>query len=229
MINFQTARKLYAVSKEDFGLWVIAFVATSVLGVTWGIAVSIAASVILLVKFQARPATRILGKLPNTSVYVDVKQFPQAVELDGIKIFSFEACLHFVNKDHFEAKIKKMESRAKTPIDAVIIDCASVNKIDFTCMKMLVRLATRYKAMNIKLLFANWTGMSTMDKIIEGMELYKEIDEGNFFLTIDGAVDCAVEGRDTKRENSEDTEDEEQGNGECEREMVNKVESDNRL
>jgi SulP family sulfate permease len=213
MINFQTAKKLYHVSSPDFGLWCVAFIATAILGVTWGIAVSILSSVMLLLKVAAKPAARILGRLPmsenpsNSShidFWVDVKQFPQALELDGIKIFSFEtSSLCFVNKDEFESKLKKMEfrhSQQGVNLDVVILDCSSITQIDYTSSRMLIRLNARYQSQGIKLLFANWTGLSTCNKILEGMELYHEIGDGSFYLNIVGAVGGGVEYQRLKRE-----------------------------
>ena len=117
----------------------------SLLGVTYGIGLSILASILLLVKMQAKPATRILGVLGGAEglnekygcVVLDVKNFDAAMEIEGIKIFKFEADLHFANKDHFEEKLKKMQSRSQwNRLHTVIIDCSSINTIDLTCVKV---------------------------------------------------------------------------------------------
>jgi sulfate permease, SulP family len=192
MITFQTARRLFTVSKVDFTLWCIAFVFTSLLGVTGGIVISIVMSMLLLIKYQARPAARVLGVLKGTSDFcVDIKQFPDAQEIEGVKIFEFTAPLHFANKDHFEAKIKKMEVRSQWKnLHVVVIDCSSVTGIDITCIKMLERLQARYTAMNVELIFANWRGRD-MRTLIDASGLYDTIDSKKFFLDMRSALQYA--------------------------------------
>mmetsp|Transcript_18188 Transcript_18188/g.37090 ORF Transcript_18188/g.37090 Transcript_18188/m.37090 type:complete len:790 (-) Transcript_18188:41-2410(-) len=201
MMNFGTAKKLYSVSKQEWGLWMISFVSTSLLGVTYGIGLSILASILLLVKMQAKPATRILGVLGGAEglndkygcVVLDVKNFDAAMEIEGIKIFKFEADLHFANKDHFEEKLKKMQSRSQwNRLHTVIIDCSSINTIDLTCVKMLERLHKNLKLKNTKMLFANWKAQS-MRRVLDGSGFYETIGEENFFLKMRGALDMAID------------------------------------
>ncbi|GMH62953.1 hypothetical protein TL16_g03592 [Triparma laevis f. inornata] len=212
MIKIATARKLYYVSKQEWTLWMISFVSTTLLGVTYGILISIVASLGLLVKFQARPATRVMGLLGGegglTSKYgtvcLDIKEFAAAKELYGIKIFKFEADLHFANKDWFDQKIRKMDERCQWDrLYAVIIDCSAINTIDLTCVKLLERIHRRYQEKNVKLLFANWKAQS-MQKVFEGSGLYETIGEDNFFLKMRGALEVGL-ARARKRQYEEES------------------------
>ncbi|GMH49439.1 hypothetical protein TrVE_jg4485 [Triparma verrucosa] len=212
MINIATARKLYKVSKQEWTLWMISFVSTTLLGVTYGILISIVASLGLLVKFQARPATRVMGLLGGegglTSKYgtvcLDVKEFSAARELYGIKIFKFEADLHFANKDWFDQKLRKMDERCQWDrLYAVIIDCSAINTIDLTCVKLLERIHRRYQEKNVKLLFANWKAQS-MQKVFESSGLYETIGEENFFLKMRGALEVGL-ARARKRQYEEES------------------------
>jgi len=170
----------------------VAFVFTSLLGVTWGIVISIITSMLLLIKYQARPAAKVLGVLRGTTdMCVDVKQFTDAHELEGIKIFQFQAPLHFANKDHFEAKIRKMEGRCQwNSLNVVIVDCASINNIDITCIKMLERLQKRYASMKIDLIFANWRGRDMRD-LLDRSGFYDMIDPSKFYLDMAPALEYA--------------------------------------
>jgi SulP family sulfate permease len=129
MINIQTGRLLYKVNKTDFTLFMVSFLCTAFLGVTYGIACSIVAAILVLVKAQARPPTKILGRLGYTAFYENVKTFPNALETPGVKIFRIDASLTFANKDFVEEKLKKMERRAilNDPEDFkfLVFDCTS--------------------------------------------------------------------------------------------------------
>lgn len=56
----------------------------------------------------SRPANSILGRLPETREYRNVKRFPMAKEIPGIRIFRFDSSLHFANKDYFENRLKAL-------------------------------------------------------------------------------------------------------------------------
>lgn len=73
-----------------------------------GLIASVGLSLLWLISKNARPHTAILGRLPNSIVYRDVKRFPMAEEIKGIKIFRFDASLNFSNADYFESKISRL-------------------------------------------------------------------------------------------------------------------------
>ncbi|CAM9481878.1 unnamed protein product, partial [Discosporangium mesarthrocarpum] len=108
MINFQEARRLYHLNKPDFMLWMVSFWVTTLGGAIVGIAVSVIVSLVYLLVQTSRPANSILGRLPGTRDYRNIKRFPMAKEIPGIRIFRFDSSLHFANKDFFEARLKAL-------------------------------------------------------------------------------------------------------------------------
>ena len=105
----------------------------------------------------------------------------------------FEADLHFANKNHFEDKLKKMQSRSQWKrLHTIIIDCSAINTIDLTCVKMLEKLNKNLKLRGCKVLFANWKAQS-MRRVLEGSGFYETIGEENFFLKMRGALDMAID------------------------------------
>lgn len=69
-------------------------------------------SLLYLLLQTSRPANSILGRLPETREYRNVKRFPMAKEIPGIRIFRFDSSLHFANKDYFENRLKALVSAA---------------------------------------------------------------------------------------------------------------------
>jgi MFS superfamily sulfate permease-like transporter len=227
MINIATMRKLWRVSKPDWALFMVAFVGTGLLNVTYGIGVSIGAAVVYLVKLQMAPSSQTLGVIrdggsnggsndddDDVRVYVDVKRFPTAVEVPGVKIFRFNSSLNFANKSHFEIKLQKVVDNASDRVYVVVVDCSSVTEIDFTCVKMLRRVILSYgKDRGIRIVFGNWPA-DRMRTMLVGMEFFDATDDGgggdgdggghshgsvdgsgvyedNFFVRIDDAVIAA--------------------------------------
>jgi sulfate transporter 4 len=69
-------------------------------GVDVGIGVSVGLSLLFVLYETAYPHTARLGRLKESSVYRNVKQYPEAQEYDGIVIMRFDAPLYFANSEY---------------------------------------------------------------------------------------------------------------------------------
>jgi hypothetical protein len=61
--------------------------------------------VVLLIRQTARPPTARLGQIPGTTIYRNIRRFPNAREIPGVIIWRFDAPLSFTNKDYFKELI----------------------------------------------------------------------------------------------------------------------------
>ena len=195
MFDIKPALFLWKVSKVEWSQWMIAFLATAILGVTWGILASIIFSVLLLLRSSAQPSTAVLGAVAGTDLFLSIKMYEQAKELPGIKIFRFDSALNFANREHFERQLAKMEIQNVNDlvkIYAVIIDCASVTSVDTSALKVVERIATKYEERNILLLFANWRGVNTSGgRVMKGLKFANVVGESHFFCFVSDAVEFA--------------------------------------
>jgi MFS superfamily sulfate permease-like transporter len=69
-------------------------------GVDIGIGVATGLSLLFVLYETAYPHTAVLGRLSESSVYRNVKQYPDAQEFDGIVIMRFDAPLYFANSEY---------------------------------------------------------------------------------------------------------------------------------
>mmetsp|Transcript_28564 Transcript_28564/g.47552 ORF Transcript_28564/g.47552 Transcript_28564/m.47552 type:complete len:94 (+) Transcript_28564:2-283(+) len=76
MFDYNEAIYLFKVHKFDFSVWIVAFLGTLFLGVEFGLAIAVAVSVIIVVYESVYPHTAVLGRLPGTSLYRNIKQYP---------------------------------------------------------------------------------------------------------------------------------------------------------
>lgn len=96
-------------------------------------------SLLYLLMQTSRPANSILGRLPQTREYRNVRRFPMAKEIPGIRIFRFDSSLHFANKDYFENRLKALVRAA---------ECGAVRWIGilfFVCLSCIVSLEIFWK------------------------------------------------------------------------------------
>lgn len=91
MLQYQRAVFLFRICKDEFVMWMVAFLATVLLDVMMGTFISIAFSILVILKRQASPHFAVLGKMPGVEEYRDVALFEQAQEIPGIKVWSHTA------------------------------------------------------------------------------------------------------------------------------------------
>ena len=92
-------KRLWALSKPDCLVWVTTFVTCLAFGVKVGIGCGVIASIGATLKTSLRPYHALLGRLPNTEIYRDVRRYPDAVQDPGVIIFRFDGPIVFANRD----------------------------------------------------------------------------------------------------------------------------------
>ncbi|CAL8126159.1 unnamed protein product [Prunus armeniaca] len=69
-----------------------------------GLVLAVAISVIKVVLFVARPRTFVQGNLPNSMVYRNVEQYPNASNVPGILILEIDAPIYFANANYLRER-----------------------------------------------------------------------------------------------------------------------------
>lgn len=83
---------LLQVRKLDWLVWMTSCISTMVLGVETGLAISIGLALLIVIYESAFPHTALLGRVGNTTIYRNVKQFPNSqVKLERRQQRSAEA------------------------------------------------------------------------------------------------------------------------------------------
>jgi sulfate transporter 4 len=88
---------LWKVHKLDCFTWLVSFLCTVLLGVQIGLLSAVICSILITLYESAYPHTAVLGRLPGTTVYRDVKQYPDAEQHRGILVCRIDAPLYFAN------------------------------------------------------------------------------------------------------------------------------------
>ncbi|KAK9843672.1 hypothetical protein WJX81_001934 [Elliptochloris bilobata] len=167
LFNYSEAIFLWKVNRHDFikfdfVVFIVAAVAVMFAGVEIGLAISIGLSVLIALWKSAFPHTAVLGQLPDTTVYRNVKQYPEATEVDGLLLLRIDAPLYFANINPVREALHKYEQRALrdadvrgVPIRFIAIDLSPVTDIDASAVHFLKDWITDHKARGIQPVFAN--------------------------------------------------------------------------
>ncbi|XP_036358676.1 sulfate transporter isoform X1 [Octopus sinensis] len=209
--QFTELHRLWWISKIDFGVWLVSFLGTVILDVDYGLAVGVIFSLLTVLARSSRPYSCLLGQLPNTDIYRDVSVYPSAVQINGVKIFRFEASLYFANAENFKHRIYEMTAvnprKLKTKIQnikkedsandtgnsnynidltTVIIDASSWSYIDTVGVKTISQVFTEYERIGVKVLLAQCKS-AIREMFVKG-HLYESVTENSLFVTVHDAV-----------------------------------------
>jgi sulfate transporter 4 len=173
LVDYPEAIYLWKVHKFDLGVWVIAFVGTLFLGVEIGLAISVCISLLLIIYESAFPHTAVLGRLPGSTVYRNIKQYPLAERYDGIVIVRIDAPIYFANTDNIRSKLLKYEEVAEEELAGkgggdvkfIILELSPVSYIDSSALHILQVMVGDYKARGIQIILTN-PSVSVMEALV---------------------------------------------------------------
>lgn len=99
--------RFWSLSKIDFSIWFVSFVATFIWGVSEGLAISISYALLTTVFRTQWPRWHYLSNLIATNDFRDSERYLHTTNHPGVCIFRFDSPLLFTNVDRFKANIRK--------------------------------------------------------------------------------------------------------------------------
>uniref|UniRef100_A0A8C9MM40 Solute carrier family 26 member 6 n=1 Tax=Serinus canaria TaxID=9135 RepID=A0A8C9MM40_SERCA len=105
--QFKDLRTLWKSNKVDLLVWVVTFIATLMLNLDIGLAVSVAFGLLTVIFRSQLPHYSILGRISDTDVYRDVVEYEMAQEVPGVKIFRSSSTIYFANVELYAEALKK--------------------------------------------------------------------------------------------------------------------------
>ncbi|XP_039998602.1 prestin [Xiphias gladius] len=105
--QFRDIPTLWRTSKIELAIWLVAFVASVLLGLDYGLLVAIAFTILTVIYRTQSPKNAVLGHVPGTGLYCDVDEYEEAAECEGIKIFHSNSSIYFANSDLYVNALKK--------------------------------------------------------------------------------------------------------------------------
>lgn len=105
--QFADIRSLWKSNRMDLLIWLVTFVATILLNLDIGLAVSVVFSLLLVVVRTQLPRYSVLGQVPDTDIYQDVVEYSEAREVPGVKVFRSSATMFFANAELYSDALKQ--------------------------------------------------------------------------------------------------------------------------
>lgn len=149
-----TIRRVFNFSVIEGCVALIALIGVLTFGVIDGIGLGVVLSIFLLLEGASHPGTAVLGKIPGSDTYRDVRRHPEASTTPGLLIFRFDAELLFPSSRFFLREALRQVKKAETAVHVFMINAETINDIDVTGAMLLLRLQRKLEKKGIVLWIA---------------------------------------------------------------------------
>ncbi|XP_071922798.1 low affinity sulfate transporter 3-like isoform X2 [Coffea arabica] len=193
LIDINEAYNIWKVDKLDFIVCVGAFLGVLFHSVEIGLLVAVVISFVKVIVGSIRPSTEVLGRVPGTSTFSNVIQYPMATKVPGLLIIRINSgSLCFANANSIRERILRLlgdenEENSKDNIRVLVLDISNVMGIDTSAIIALEELHRELVSRGIELAFASpkWQVMSKL-KLAKFVD---KVGRGRFFLNVEDAID----------------------------------------
>ncbi|KAI4296329.1 hypothetical protein L6164_036295 [Bauhinia variegata] len=190
LVDIDAAVLLWKVDKFDFIACMGAFFGVIFKNVEIGLLIAVAISFAKILLQVTRPRTAVLGRLPGTTVYRNIQQYPNATQVSGMLIIRVDSAIYFSNSNYIKDRILRWvtdeNEQRKEGIQYLIVEMAPVTDIDTSGIHAFEYLHKSLQKREIQLVLAN-PGPVVMEKL-HASNLANKIGEDKIFLSVADAV-----------------------------------------
>ncbi|MEO1254613.1 MAG: solute carrier family 26 protein [Bacteroidota bacterium] len=192
LFDYRYARKLFHDSKVEFLILLTTFLITLNIGMITGIVTGIIVSLLLFLYKAAYPHVARLGRIKGHREFRNIKRFSELDTWDTIAIIRVDAPLSFINIQEIREYINQMIHN-ETALEEIIIDAGPVSHLDTSAADGFQELLTVLNEKNIRVVLCDVIG--PVRDTMKQTGLTNIIGEENLFLSINEALDNALENR----------------------------------
>lgn len=200
LLDYEEAIYLWAVHRFDFSVWMVACFGTLFLGVETGLAIAVGVSLLIVLYESAYPHTAVLGRLPGTNIYRNVRQYPDAERYDGVVLVRIDGSLHFANAQNVRDKIRKYRLQAEVELEAnvpeglgikyLVLDFSPVSTIDTSALHILEDMYENYTSRGQQIILSN-PSLDVMQRLMS-CGLADKIGREHIFASAHDAVNWCL-------------------------------------
>lgn len=147
LVDLSILKRTWIYSKADFAAVFITIILTLGLGVEAGVSAGVAASILIHLYRSSRPHMAVVGRVPGTEHFRNVKRHKVETRDDIISLRVDES-LYFANARFLEDRIYDMVAR-QPAVRHIILMCPAVNEIDMSALESLEAINSRLRDQNV--------------------------------------------------------------------------------
>jgi high affinity sulfate transporter 1 len=150
LFDFASLRRLWRVSRSEFGIAIATMLGVIALDVLEGIVMAVSLALLLLLRRSARPPDAVLVRVPGMKGFHDQSHHADAPGTAGLLLYRFAAAIVFYNAPYLKKRVVDLAA-AQPDLKWVVIDGSTVNTIDTTGAETLEALARDLDRKGIRL------------------------------------------------------------------------------
>ncbi|XP_039053158.1 sulfate transporter 1.2-like isoform X2 [Hibiscus syriacus] len=194
LFDVPAAILIWKIDKFDFVACLGAFLGVVFQSVEIGLLIAVIISFAKILLQATRPRTALLGKIPSSTVYRNIQQYPEATRVPGVLIVSVDSAIYFSNAGYVRERIlrwlmdeeEQVKAACQPAIQFLIIETSPVTDIDTSGIHAMEELHKSLQKKNVQLVLANPAPV-----VIEKLHSSKFTDiigDHRIFLTVADAV-----------------------------------------
>ena len=154
-VKIDDFKRLRHISRLEFNVAMVAFMGVLLLGILKGVAVSVIASILFLLRMMAKPHVAVLGRIPGSTRFSDAERHTSNERFPGLFLFRIEAPLLYFNVDTVNSTVLKEIHQESTAVRLAVCDLSTSPYIDSAGARMLQQLEEELEREGIQLKVAD--------------------------------------------------------------------------
>lgn len=177
LVDLRAVSRTLRYSKSDFAAMMTTILGVFFFGVEAGVMAGVILSILLILHRASRPHSAIVGQVPGTEHFRNVKRH-QVITSPSVVSIRIDGDLFFANARFLEDRLL---AAANTPeVKHVVLMCSAINSIDATALEALDSANRRLKSANVTLHLSEVKG-PVMDRL--NRSHFLDDLTGNVFLS----------------------------------------------
>jgi high affinity sulfate transporter 1 len=187
LVDIPHFKTIYDFSKIEFAIAIVTLLSVLFFGALEGIVIGVILSIMGLLKNIYNPHIAILGRIPGTDQFLDIKRRPETEIISHTLIVRIDGSQIFLNTDRIKNTIIDLVDNEYKDTKLFILDFESSSFIDYTGIEMLEDLYDELKRRGIKIKAANMYG--PLRDFISKTKLQDEIVDSEVCLSIEDCIE----------------------------------------
>jgi high affinity sulfate transporter 1 len=137
LVNVAELRRIWALSKMEFAIAMVAFAGVLLLGILKGVLLAAIISLLLLIRRAAQPHVARLGRVPGTRRFSDVERHPENESVPGALILRVDAGLVYFNTGHVRDRVRSLLAASGDGLKLVVWDLSTSPNVDLAGARLV--------------------------------------------------------------------------------------------
>ena len=187
LVDIPHLKTIYKFSKIEFTIAIATLLSVLFLGALEGIVIGVILSIMGLLRNMYNPDVVILGRIPGTDQFLDVKRHPESEIISHTLVVRVDGSQIFLNTDSVKNTIIDLVDNKFKDTKLFVLDFEASAFIDYSGIQMLEELNDELKRRGIKIKAANMHGH--LRDSIRKSRLEQEIVDSRICLSIEDCIE----------------------------------------